>query len=264
MTPHTALTGLEWMHAATGRAPLSPHFHEEWVIAVPTSGVQRFDHRGSTHRCGPGMITVINAGDVHACHGGDGDWHYLSFHLNSSLLSALAADVGRPSSLAFSGSTLGDGVLAGQLLQLGRALTQSPDALTRESALVDTFGALIQRHMVPGAAPALADGRLARVRDRLASGDDVSLTELAIDAGMSRWQLSRAFAAQYGLAPVAWRRQYRVAQSRALLRQGEPAAQVASALGFADQAHFSRVFKSVMGMPPSHYQAASRGAPAAR
>jgi AraC-like DNA-binding protein len=38
-----------------------------------------------------------------------------------------------------------------------------------------------------------------------------------------------------------------------LLRQGQSATRVAADLGFADQAHFCRQFKRLVGIPPGRY-----------
>jgi AraC-like DNA-binding protein len=42
----------------------------------------------------------------------------------------------------------------------------------------------------------------------------------------------------------------------ALLRAGWPPAEIAAAVGFADQAHFTRLFRRTMGMPPGAYRRA--------
>jgi len=65
-----------------------------------------------------------------------------------------------------------------------------------------------------------------------------------------RTTLVKQFARRYGLPPQAWLRNWRVARARVLLRDGLPLAQAAHAVGFADQAHLTRVFKQVYGSTP--------------
>ena len=77
-----------------------------------------------------------------------------------------------------------------------------------------------------------------------------------------RSTLVKRFARRYGLPPLAWLRNWRVARARALLRGGLPLAEAALAVGFADQAHLTRVFKQVYGSPPGVLRrSAGRGAP---
>ena len=76
------------------------------------------------------------------------------------------------------------------------------------------------------------------------------LEALARAEGKHRSTLVKQFARRYGLPPQAWLRNWRVARARALLRGGLPLAQAAAAVGFADQAHLTRVFKQVYGSPP--------------
>jgi transcriptional regulator GlxA family with amidase domain len=88
-----------------------------------------------------------------------------------------------------------------------------------------------------------------------AYGEPLSLSALAQGVGLSTWQLSRAFRQHTGLPVHAWRNQIRLSHARTLLRQRRPIAEVANALGFADQAHFTRHFKRAFGFTPGHYRA---------
>ena len=72
-----------------------------------------------------------------------------------------------------------------------------------------------------------------------------------------RTTLVKQFARRYGLPPQAWLRNWRVARARELLRGGLPLADAAHAVGFADQAHMTRVFKQVYGSTPGVFRKAS-------
>jgi AraC-like DNA-binding protein len=72
--------------------------------------------------------------------------------------------------------------------------------------------------------------------------------------GLSQFALLRAFRAATGLPPHAYLNQLRVRRARLLLDDGVPAADVAAQVGFADQAHLTRHFKRVVGVPPAAYQ----------
>jgi len=63
-----------------------------------------------------------------------------------------------------------------------------------------------------------------------------------------------AFRGETGLPPHAYLNQLRVRLARRLLDRGVTPAEVAAAVGFADQAHLTRHFKRVVGVPPGSYQ----------
>ncbi len=71
---------------------------------------------------------------------------------------------------------------------------------------------------------------------------------------MSPFALVRAFRAETGLPPHAYVNHLRVRLARRLLDGGVAPADVAAAAGFADQAHLTRHFKRVVGVPPRAYQ----------
>ena len=65
--------------------------------------------------------------------------------------------------------------------------------------------------------------------------------------------MSRAFRAAYGLPPHAYLTNLRVQRARELLDAGLRPAEVAAHVGFTDQAHLTRHFKRVVGVPPGAY-----------
>ena len=66
--------------------------------------------------------------------------------------------------------------------------------------------------------------------------------------------------AESGLPPHQYQTHVRLARARALLRRGEPASQVAIAVGFADQSHFVRAFRRFHGLTPGAYFARAKPA----
>ncbi len=84
--------------------------------------------------------------------------------------------------------------------------------------------------------------------------EPVALDELAASVGLSKFHFIRLFSEEVGVAPHGFQLQLRVSHSRQLLASGLPVAEVAAACGFADQAHFSRCFKSVVGYTPGGFR----------
>jgi AraC family transcriptional regulator len=88
---------------------------------------------------------------------------------------------------------------------------------------------------------------------------DVALNALAEVAGVHPSHLARAFRAQYGFTVGEYVRHLRVEFAcRAISRSDAPLAAIALDAGFADQSHFTKTFRRVMGVTPSQFRAASR------
>jgi AraC-like DNA-binding protein len=88
--------------------------------------------------------------------------------------------------------------------------------------------------------------------------------EVAALGGMSIRSLQRLFATYIGVTPKAVLARYRLQDAAAAIDAGEVGdlAGLAAALGWFDQAHFSRDFRAVVGVTPSAYlQRARRDRP---
>jgi transcriptional regulator GlxA family with amidase domain len=83
----------------------------------------------------------------------------------------------------------------------------------------------------------------------------VRVDQLADLAGTSVRSLQRLFATYVGVSPKAVLARYRLQDAAAAIDDGEveDLAGLAASLGWFDQAHFSRDFRSVVGVTPSAY-----------
>lgn len=105
---------------------------------------------------------------------------------------------------------------------------------------------------------ALAPWQLRQASDwmRTHLGSPISIADVAAQLNLSPSYFARAFRAATGQPPHQWLLQRRVELALQLLMQpGLPLGEIAAVCGFADQAHFSRVFAVRMGMPPSRWRA---------
>lgn len=99
----------------------------------------------------------------------------------------------------------------------------------------------------------LTQRQLSIVRDAIYDrlDQDIPLRELAASIGMSVSHFCRLFKQSTGLAPHQYVIACRVEQAKSLLLKQEcTIAQVAHAVGFADQSHLNRHFKHLLGIPP--------------
>jgi len=109
----------------------------------------------------------------------------------------------------------------------------------------------------PRARNRLAPRTLARLKQHIADNlaRDVTLDELAVVAGLSRFHLCRAFRDSTGLPPHAYLTRARLASARQLLRGGDlPIGEVARACGFASPNQFATSFRKAMGVTPTRFR----------
>lgn len=86
-------------------------------------------------------------------------------------------------------------------------------------------------------------------------GTDLSLSDAADACGLSPNYFARAFKKSVGTPPHRWLLLQRVLLAKSLLRDAERSlADIATACGFADQSHFTRVFTSIVGASPGAWR----------
>lgn len=165
---------------------------------------------------------------------------------------------------------------------LGRSLSALRDAVLPLDAVFGDapgFGelAVAVRAAGPDHAAAVVDAALERLvpEGRQPSEDTTALVErvaadpallrveaLATEQALSVRQLQRRFADHVGLSPKAVIRRYRLYEAAERARHGPGVdwAALAVELGYSDQAHLTRHFSDVIGMPPERYtRAAAQG-----
>ncbi|GAA2617826.1 AraC family transcriptional regulator [Actinomadura fulvescens] len=258
-------TPLDLLTARIGARHYAPHAHDEYAIGVCTDGLEVMSYRGERHYTGPGMLVMLEPGEVHTGGPADaGGFTYRVFYPNAALLSEGGLHVPH-----FPEAFVRDEELAQEVWRTHRLLVRDDDLLESETRLLELLRALVHRHALSpmhtsrrgtfetgerGDAAAL---RIARaVTGRLADElvDPPTLADLAADLGLSRYQLLRAFRDAEGMPPYAWLAQHRVARARALLDAGHRPAEAATLVGFADQAHLTRWFRRVLGVTPGAYR----------
>ena len=83
----------------------------------------------------------------------------------------------------------------------------------------------------------------------------IRLQDCAIQARLSVSHFSHAFKATFGMTVCHYIRRRRIERAQQLmLLSKEPLSQIALACGFADQAHYCRVFRGVVGLRPSEWR----------
>ncbi|MEN3112661.1 AraC family ligand binding domain-containing protein [Uliginosibacterium paludis] len=245
-----------------GRA-FGPHYHLDYHIGVLDHGVQAQHFGGTTHLLAPGAVSFMPPGEVHDGAGSDEGFRLRTFRIAPDFLLPLCSEIaGRDGVPAQSGVILENPRLARQLRCLHEALggQQETVTLAAQSGLIEVFAGLMEasgEH--PGPEPvagALGDAECRRVHDYCMSrlAERITLEDLAVLCGMSRFQFLRRFSRRFGLTPHNWLIRLRLERACHLLaRGGRTVAELAQELGFYDQSHFTRCFRAAFGVAPTRY-----------
>jgi AraC-like DNA-binding protein len=252
----------ELLQAHFVRHRFSLHTHDAFVLAVIDGGVEALHVGGERLLAGPGDVVLLSPGEAH-----DGSAHdtagfayravYPSQRFVALTFELTPGEVGARS--WFTRNLAVDPQVAGALRTAHTRLANCHDPLAGESALVHALAMLRGRYGTVAEPRLCPAGPAAAARDLLEArlGDRVSLLELARACGATPLQVLRAFRASYGIPPHRYQVQRRVEVARRHLGHGADIATLAAELGFADQSHFTRAFKSVVGVTPGAYRRAA-------
>lgn len=133
------------------------------------------------------------------------------------------------------------------------------------TALAAVLGLIWQRLQQRALRPARATGLNVHdlqsyIHDHLR--EPITLAQLAGVAHLSPTHFARVFKKQFGVSPLYYVIQKRVALAGTMLTETDlPMKQVATAVGYDDPYYFSRIFRKVTGTSPTQYRAGHRALP---
>jgi AraC-like DNA-binding protein len=94
---------------------------------------------------------------------------------------------------------------------------------------------------------------LESARSRLEAGESPQAVSQSLNLGYDSFR--KRFTAITGLAPARFQMLRRIEQACTLLREGElPIKEIAELTGFADEFHFSKRFRQIVGQPPGRFR----------
>lgn len=235
---------VEVVSARMGADGLDAHFHDAWSIGAILEGVCSFRSGSRDYQARKGDLFLIPPFEVHRCSAASSNVQYRVLYVADTYL--LNIDASRFSTLANTSRRI---FTAPLLVERIATLSASQDDSLPVGALLRALAAFLP--WMPDADLQDRDAHPLQKAMHLLWQSDVAVDELARHSPHSRWHTVRTFRSQTGLSPSAYLRQLRVLKARFLLgRQQASLSDVAQRLHFADQAHFTRAFKSVFGVTP--------------
>jgi AraC family transcriptional regulator len=229
-------------HESARRIP--PHSHERSFVCLLLGGRYREQSGRLNVDYAPGTLVFHPAGFQHEDEIGPGGGRFFLVEYPDAWLDRLP-DGARGTDRA--PGRRGCLALAIDLLREHRL---GAPALAIEAAAQELLAACLN---APAPRETARPRWLARVEERLREEyqEPPSLGALAADAGVHPVHLARVFHRQRGESVGTHVRRLKVQDAFAQLAlPGRALADIAAEAGFADQAHFTRVFRRVTGQPP--------------
>ena len=251
-------------HFVTRRAA-PRHLHREYVFGLAAAGAMAVDcgHCSETHIVAPGDLLLTEPDHVYSSRAlGFAPWRYFSISVSKEKLRSLLENGSdKPFALPhFTGGAIKNKPLREQFLKLQDSLAAEQHSLEQESRLLDWIVSVIktyadERHDLSSRRIGRETTAINLVREFIGANfaENIRLQDLTQVSGLSAFHLNRAFRQQIGLPPHEFQTQLRIEQAANLIRQKTPFAEIAAALGFADQSHFNRFFKRYTGVTPRRF-----------
>jgi AraC-like DNA-binding protein len=239
-------------------------FHERYVVCVCTRASADWHYRGRRRFLTDGEYTLMEPGETHVNTVVARPQDYKVLHIASAAFEQAANEIGIERAPHFDVIQDNSRAIMRAFERLFAVIGTGESALEQQSHLAFCTQLLLE-NCIERAAPAVRDRIKARtpieraktyLHDRF--NESVSLDELARVAGLSRFHLLRTFAARVGLPPHAYQVRIRIERACLMLHAGTPPSAAATALGFADQSHFTRHFRAVTGVTPGAYAHCAR------
>ncbi len=249
------IAGLSSFQAEGSTHEYGRHSHAEYAIGVIEAGVSGNEVKGTTHYHPAGSLVLMNPDTVHTGYAvNNNPISYRMLYLDETLYRHLLADKAKLP--YFSDVVVYDPVWAKQLIQLHTQLSNTTDALQQETALLETFAALAQQYGKTALPPNGHEPEAIRkIKAYLHTHyqDNVSIDELAELTHLNRAYMMRSFRKSMGMPPYTYLLQIRIEEAKRQLAAGRSIADVAQMVGFVDQSHFTRRFKTIVGTTPYQF-----------
>lgn len=266
-----AWDGISLAHYRFRAGEVPEHSHSQHLVLVTLTkdckGEIRTSSGFNARPQASGDVCVIPSGQPFTATL-EAEAEYLAVYLDPSLVLRAAAE-DAPAAAGgvvevIEKSSLHDSLIVG----IGQALlaeleSDAPGGRLYAESLANVLAVHLLRHYTSAGgdvrrfAGGLSGQRLRRVLDFVADNyeHDLSLNDLAGEAGMSTFHFAREFKRATGTTPHQHLMKFRVERAKASLTKSDMTlAEVAFQSGFSHQSHFTRLFRKMTGTTPQSYR----------
>lgn len=242
-----ALEGADFLRARATASQFDPHLHSTYSVVVLKSGTAEICSQRWSGTVGSGDVFFFNPYEVHSARCLEKGADYETLYPSREFINEVVATATGGDTLQIETDVLTHRGYANALLD---ALSAPTVDGTRLKAALRKVVAACAFTTEPSPTRNMALARTACRLIRKNCMQAMRTEELARELGVHQSHFVRAFTNTIGVAPQTYIRQVRIAKARELICEGAELSEVAQILEFCDQAHLTREFKKVFGVPP--------------
>ena len=240
----------ETTHDAKSRLPR--HAHENSYFCFVLQGAYTEKCGKQEVVCKPSTLTFRGSGEEHEALVFDANVRLFVLEIPPRWIERLRED----SLTVSSTSEFSGGALPQLSVRLNREFhkTDSASPLAIEGLALELLAEAVRR---PSTGMAGTPPWLIQAREMIAEhfAETLTLTHVAAQVGVHPVHLATTFRQKYGVTIGEFVRKLRIEHACAeLIKEDLPLAAIALQAGFANQSHFSKVFKSYVGTTPAKYR----------
>jgi AraC family transcriptional regulator len=232
------------------RLPRHAHENSYFCFVLQGGYTERYENREVV--CQPSALTFRASCQTHEALVHNADTRVFVLEISPQWIDRLRADsLTLESAFEFYG-----GALTRLCARLNREFHRTDGAakLAIEGLALEILAEAARQ---PSAAIGAAPPWLRQAREMIVEhfSETLKLTQIAQEVGVHPVYLATAFRQKFGVTVGEFVRQLRIEHACAELIKGDlPLAAIALQAGFVDQSHFSKVFKSHVGITPANYR----------
>lgn len=238
------------------------HFHDYYVIGFVEKGKRNLTCNTLEYEVNPGDFLLFNPFDSHGCTQVEAlDLTYRAINISIERMREIITTItGKEELVKFTKPILKLPKIDELFLILHQLILENKDGLNREELLYFFIDALIA-HAADIKIEEIAFSEASKENLLLAKSyleknfaSTVSLEELSRRCHLNKYTLIRYFTKYFGVAPYQYLQTIRIKEAKELLSNDKELLSISLKVGFSDQSHFTRVFKSLIGITPKQYQ----------
>jgi AraC-like DNA-binding protein len=242
------------------------HWHEEIHMCLIEAGGGTLFYSGSSYETPAESLFIVQPGEMHGNHtDNSAGCSYRTLNITPEIYKRFLIAITGSENYSFTLRTpiIFDADILGLFRNAYRTFESSSSNLERDSLLMELFARLVVRYSnsQPNSLKVKSERfAIKKVCEYLEQNlaENILLKDLSEIANLSPFHFSRTFLLEKGIPPHAYQTQLRIIRAKHLLRNGEALSSVASMVGFADQSHFTRHFKRIVGTTPGQYMQNSK------
>lgn len=242
-----AMQKSEMLRARATARQFSPHLHSTYSVVALKRGTAEIKSARWSGIAKAGDVFFFNPYEIHSARCSEEDAEYHTLYPSVEFLATCLNVADLDGRLVIETAILERSSLAGDLVDAVFA-SRAEDSFIEASLRRVLSDCAFTKRPVDDSRASLA--RRACLLIQRNSRQAMRTDDLAREMGVHQSHLVRAFSKAVGMAPQTYIRQVRVAEARALICEGLDISEVALMLEFSDQAHLTREFKKVFGVPP--------------